>query len=153
MANSVDLQVKVVALDFDGVIANLDVDWNAALRQASKIAGFEIKSLLTYYENNYSTPSFLKVSAQIEAIELCAIATAHPKPYAEDFLKSLQEKQVPIYIVSMQSLKPIKTFLEKHNLYEIPHRYNYQTRLPKQSSPNPIHLQRNKPQSQPDSAC
>ena len=111
MANSVDLQVKVVALDFDGVIANLDVDWNAALRQASKIAGFEIKSLLTYYENNYSTPSFLKVSAQIEAIELCAIATAHPKPYAEDFLKSLQEKQVPIYIVSMQSLKPIKTFL------------------------------------------
>ena len=107
MANSVNLQVKAVALDFDGVIANLDVNWNAALRQASKIAGFEIKSLLTFYENNHATPSFQKVSAEMEAIELCAVATAQPKPYIEDFLKSLQQKQVPTYIVSMQSLKPI----------------------------------------------
>ena len=116
MANRIELPIKAMALDFDGVITNLDVDWNAVIRRASQIVGQDIKSLITFYENNHGTPIFQKVSVEMEKIELQAIKTAQPKPHIEDFLQKLKEKQVPVYIVSMQSLKPIKTFLDQHCL-------------------------------------
>jgi len=116
MANSLDPPVKAVALDFDGPITNLDIDWNAAIRQASQIAGYDIKSLITFYENSHATPVFQKVSCEMERLELYAVATAQPKPYLENFLKTLQDKKIPAYIVSMQSPKPIHVFLDQHSL-------------------------------------
>jgi hypothetical protein len=66
MDNSLNLKnkVKVIALNFDGVITNLNVDWNSAIRSASTIAGYNIKSLLTFYESSQGTPIFQKVSGE-----------------------------------------------------------------------------------------
>jgi beta-phosphoglucomutase-like phosphatase (HAD superfamily) len=118
MANNIDTarKVKAVALDFDGVITNLDIDWNAAIRQASSIVGHDIKSLITFYENNFGTAIFQKVSAEMEKIELDALTTAQASPFIEEFLQKLTEKQVEAYIVSMQSFNVIKKFLEQHGL-------------------------------------
>ena len=67
--------IKLIALDFDGVITNLDIDWKDAIRQASAIIGYDVKSL-TFYENNFGTSIFQKVSTEMEKIELEAIKNA-----------------------------------------------------------------------------
>ncbi len=114
MASSV--KIVAVALDFDGVIANLEVDWNDVIRKISKIAGQDIKSLLTFYEANFGVPIYQKVSAEIENIELEALKKTQLVPFVAEFLKSLQEKQMPVYVVSMQTAKVIQVFLDQQGL-------------------------------------
>jgi len=120
MANSVDetRKVKAVALDFDGVITNLDIDWNAAIRQASSIAGQDIKSLLTFYEKYFGTSIFQKVSSEMEKIELEASRKAQVLPSVKGFLRKLSQQKVEAYVVSMQSFMVVKGFLDQHELTE-----------------------------------
>jgi len=118
MANSVDetRKVKAVALDFDGVITNLDIDWNAAIRQASSMVGQDTKSLLTFYEKNFGTSIFQKVSSEMEKIELEASRKAQVLPSVTEFLRRLSQKKVEAYVVSMQSFKVVKGFLDQNGL-------------------------------------
>ncbi len=118
MANSVgrDYKIKVVALDFDGVITSLDIDWKAAIRQGSAIVGYDIKSLILFYEQNFGTPNFNKVSVEMENLELEAIKKASVLPYVKEALQNLAENRLKAYIVSMQSHRIVKEFLDKHGL-------------------------------------
>ncbi len=118
MANSINKtrKVKAVALDFDGVITNLDIDWNAAIRQASEIAGYDVKSLLLFYENCFGAPIFQIVSSEMEKIELEAIRRSQVLPFVKESLQKLSEKQVQVYIVSMQSFRVVKEFLDQHGI-------------------------------------
>ncbi len=116
MASSINQKVSAVALDFDGVIVNVEVDWKAAIKLASKISGQEVKSLLTFYDQNFGTTSFQKVSTEIEKLELEALKTSPQVPYIEETLKTLAERKIPIYIVSMQTSKAITRYLEQHGL-------------------------------------
>ncbi len=118
MANNIakPAKIRAVALDFDGVIANLDLDWKAAIRQASAIAGYDIKSLITFYEQCFGTPLFQKISAEMEKLEIQALKTSPILPDAKEAIKKLAEKNVGLYIVSMQSNCVIKTFLDQNGL-------------------------------------
>jgi phosphoglycolate phosphatase-like HAD superfamily hydrolase len=116
MASSITPKGSAVALDFDGVIVNVEVDWKAAIKLASKISGQEVKSLLTFYEQNFGTPIFQKVSGEIEKLELEALKTSPQVPYIEETLKTLAEKKIPVYIVSMQTSKALTGYLEQHGL-------------------------------------
>ena len=117
MENSIDLnKVKVIALDFDGVVTNLDIDWYAAIRLASTIVGHDIKSLITFYEASHGTPIFQTVSKRIEQIELEALKEAKLTPFIREFLQKLSEMHVETYIVSMQSALVVKKFLSEHDL-------------------------------------
>lgn len=114
MARSLD--IKAVALDFDGVVTNLDVDWKDAIRRASKIAGYEVKSLNVFYENNGETGLFKKISDEIEKLELDAIKKTQPKPSIKEFLQKICAQKIKLFIVSMQSRKVVETFLNTHGL-------------------------------------
>jgi len=118
MANCVDetRKVKAVALDFDGVITNLDINWDAAIRQASSIVGQDIKSLLTFYEKYFGTTIFQEVSSEMEKIELQASRKAQVLPSVEEFLRKLSQKNVEAYVVSMQSSTVVNGFLDQHGL-------------------------------------
>lgn len=118
MENSVDPtnKVEAIALDFDGVITNLDIDWNAAIRQASAIVGYDIKSLLTFYEASQGKPIFHTVSREMEKLELQALKNAQLTPFIEDFLQKISESHIGLYIVSMQSAQVVETFLRQHDL-------------------------------------
>ena len=117
MENSVNSnKVKVIALDFDGVVTNLNIDWHAAIRLTSTIVGYEIKSLLTFYEAKYGKPIFQTVSKRIEQLELEALKDAKLTPFIREFLQELSERHVEMYIVSMQSVLLVKKFLSKHDL-------------------------------------
>ena len=117
MENSVNSnKVKVIALDFDGVVTNLNIDWHAAIRLASTIVGYDIKSLLTFYEAKYGTPIFQTVSKRIEQLELEALKEAKLTPFIREFLQKLSEMRVETYVVSMQSALVVKKFLSEHDL-------------------------------------
>lgn len=117
MENSVDLnKIKVVALDFDGVVTNLAIDWRAAIRLASSMVGYDIKSLLTFYEASYDKPIFQTVSKRIEQLELEALKTSKLNPFVKESLQKLHERNVDTYMVSMQSAPVVKKFLSEHDL-------------------------------------
>ena len=118
MANCIDetVKIKVVALDFDGVITNLDIDWNTAIRQASKIAGYDVKSLLTFYEKCFGEPIFQKVSSEMEQIESEASSKAQIQPSLKEFLLKLSQKKIDAYVVSMQSQRVVEGFLNQRGL-------------------------------------
>jgi phosphoglycolate phosphatase-like HAD superfamily hydrolase len=116
MASRITPKVSAVALDFDGVIVNVEVDWKQMIKKASEISGQEVKSLLTFYEQNFGTSTFEKVSPEIEKVELEALKTSPQVPFIEDTLKTLAEKKIPIYIVSMQTKRAITGYLEQHGL-------------------------------------
>ncbi|MCX8153885.1 MAG: HAD family hydrolase [Candidatus Bathyarchaeota archaeon] len=109
-------KIKVVALDFDGVITNLNIDWDEALRLASIAAGYNVTNLIPFYEASYGTSVFHKVSKLIEQLELNALKDAVPTPSTIEFLGKLAEINVDTYIVSMQSTHVVKEFLNKYNL-------------------------------------
>jgi beta-phosphoglucomutase-like phosphatase (HAD superfamily) len=109
-------KIKIVALDFDGVITNLKVDWNYAIRLASQITGYDIRSLLTFYETSHDTPTFYLVSREIEKIELEAMKSAEPTPFLDEFLDKIVKANAEICLVSMQSALVIEMFLMRHNL-------------------------------------
>jgi beta-phosphoglucomutase-like phosphatase (HAD superfamily) len=108
--------VKVVALDFDGVITNLSVDWKSAMRLASEIAGCDVKSLLGFFEASRGKPVFQAVSKEVEKVELEALKDAEVTPFIRDFLRKISERHVDMYIVSMQSAVVVKKFLGDHGL-------------------------------------
>ena len=118
MASNIGKNVKItaVALDFDGVITSLDIDWRAAIRQASAIVGYDVKSLLLFYEEQFGKPLFEKVSGEMEKLELESIKKAQLLPYVKEALTQLSEKGIDLYIVSMQTEKVISEFLNKHEL-------------------------------------
>ncbi len=118
MANNISKSGKIsaVALDFDGVITSLNIDWHEAIHQASAIAGYDVKSLLVFYEEQFGKPLFEKVSDEMEKLELESIKRAQLLPYVKEALTQLSEKSVDLYIVSMQTKKVIIEFLNKHEL-------------------------------------
>jgi phosphoglycolate phosphatase-like HAD superfamily hydrolase len=117
MENSVNLsKVKIVALDFDGVVTNLNIDWNHAIRLASDMAGYDVKSILTFFEASEGKPIFKTVSREIEKLELEALKKAELTPFITDFLQKISESHVEVYIVSMQSARVVKKFLGDHGL-------------------------------------
>jgi FMN phosphatase YigB (HAD superfamily) len=118
MENSLNLKnkIRVVALDFDGVITNLNVDWNFAIRLASAISGCNIRSLLTFYEFSHGTASFQKVSSEMEKLELEALKRAEPTPFFREFLQEISATCSEMYVVSMQSAVVVEKFLREHDL-------------------------------------
>ena len=101
MANNIDNvgRVKVIALDFDGVITSLEIDWKAAIRQASTIAGYDVRSLILFYENNFGALIFEKVSSEMEKIELEAAMKSPLLPYVKETLQKLTKKQVKLLLL------------------------------------------------------
>jgi phosphoglycolate phosphatase-like HAD superfamily hydrolase len=86
------------------------------IKQASEISGQNVKSLLVFYAQNFGTPTFQKVSQEIEKFELEALKTSPQVPYIEETLKTLKGKKIPVYIVSMQTTRAITSYLEQHGL-------------------------------------
>jgi phosphoglycolate phosphatase-like HAD superfamily hydrolase len=118
MANTIaePAKIKAVALDFDGVMTNLDLDWKVAIRQASEIAGYDIKSLIIFYEKCFGTPLFQEISTEMEKLEMQALKTSPVLPHVKENIERLAERKVDLYIVSMQSYRVIKTFLSQNSL-------------------------------------
>ncbi len=114
-------KVKVIALDFDGVIARLDIDWDKVRNKASRIAKQPISSLTAFYEEFHGTQVFKAVSSLIEEYELSAIEKAKPIPEAIRILKEASEHGITVYVTTMQSRVSVVKFLHKHGILRYVH--------------------------------
>jgi beta-phosphoglucomutase-like phosphatase (HAD superfamily) len=94
----------------------LDIDWDHAIRQASAVAGYNVKSLLAFYEKTHDSPIFQRVSEEIEKLELVALKNATVNPFISEFLRTISENRIEIYLVTMQSEKVVEKFLRETNL-------------------------------------
>ena len=96
MANNIEKtgKIKTVAMDFDGVITSLNINWKAAVHQASTIVGHDIKSLNLFYEECLDTEDFQKVSSEMEKTELKALKRATVLPYVKEACRHFRKKKL-----------------------------------------------------------
>jgi len=83
--------------------------------EISKAVGFEVHSILDFWDEYFSTRLSNIANNIVEKHELRAIMKA--KPY-DDVEATLREFDGEIYIASMQSKKALNIFMEKHGLKE-----------------------------------
>lgn len=103
----------VLILDFDGVITKLDIDWVKVREEVSKAVGFQVNSLVDFWDKYFGTELFHVASGVVEKYEVEEALRA--KPY-EDVEKALNAFKGKVYIASLQSKKALYLFLEKNGL-------------------------------------
>ena len=82
-------QISCVILDFDGVITNIDVDWDLLRERASNMTGALINSLLAFFDKYHGTDVFYMVSNEVELFEEKALEDATAAPNAINTLKKM----------------------------------------------------------------
>jgi len=103
----------ILVLDFDGVIADLNIDWHLLRAEVSRTVGFKVDSMLSFWENYFGTKLFYPANDIVERYELeAALNTA---PY-NDVKPALESFKGIVYLASMQSEKVIDFFLDKYDL-------------------------------------
>jgi len=114
-----DRRIKVLVLDFDGVITpRINVDWEQVREEASRLAGFRITSLLEFYREFFDTSVFWRVSEFVKEHEISAAKESDLTPCMDELLKRASGSGVKVFIASMQAREPILNFLHKHGLEE-----------------------------------
>jgi len=108
--------IKVVVLDFDGVITNLSIDWKYVRSVASSTTGFEVRSLLDFWREYFGTELFFRVSKLVENFEFRAVQVAKPIHEVVKLIKYVAGRGVKVYIATMQSKASVNFFLEKYGL-------------------------------------
>jgi len=103
----------VLILDFDGVITKLDIDWVKVREEVSMAVGFQVNSLVDFWDKYFDTELFYVASRVVEKYEVEEALRA--KPY-EDVEKALNAFKGKVYIASLQSKKALHLFLEKNGL-------------------------------------
>jgi len=110
--------VKILVLDFDGVVTRLDVDWRTIRSEASEIAGFEISSLNDFWRDYFGTDIYFAVSRYVEAFELEAAEAAKPVKGVAEVIEHAAQKGIKVYIATMQPKALVERFLKKHGLID-----------------------------------
>lgn len=104
---------KLILLDFDGVITNINIDWDSLRKIISAKLGFPISSFNHFFQHNFNSLEFDRVDKIVEQYELQAIKQSKPFDDVNSFLEHIS---YPKFIVSMQSEKALLLFLKKYNL-------------------------------------
>ena len=108
--------IKVVVLDFDGVITFLDIDWGYVRSLASDAAGFEVGSLLDFWRDYFGSELFFRVSELVEDFEVEAARAAVPVSEVAELIREAAGRGVKVYVATMQSEASVIRFLRKHGL-------------------------------------
>ena len=103
----------VLILDFDGVITRLNIDWVKVRGEVSRVIGFNVDSLVDFWDKYFGTEIFDLASRIVERYELEEVLRV--KPY-DDVEKALQSFNGKVYIASLQSKNALKIFLQRNRL-------------------------------------
>ncbi len=104
----------IIALDFDGVITRLDVNWAEVREQVSRILGRKVSSLIELLESSFGTDLFYTLSSLVRIHEEESIERAVPFEDAVLFLKNV--RHVKVYIATMQPRDLVYRFMLRHDL-------------------------------------
>ncbi|AET33369.1 hypothetical protein P186_1968 [Pyrobaculum ferrireducens] len=106
---------RVVVLDFDGVIARLDVDWASLRRAVRDRLGLDVRSINEAFRELCGTPFFFALHEFVEAYEVESAARAGVFPDVAHFLEKWSGVAA---IASMQSERAIRLALSLSGLDE-----------------------------------
>ncbi len=109
----------IIALDFDGVITRLDVDWEKVREQVSRILGRKVSSLIELLESSFGTDLFYTLSSLVRTYEEESIERAVPFEDAVLFLKNAEH--VKVYIATMQPRDLVHRFMSRYGLLRYVH--------------------------------
>lgn len=107
------MENTVLVLDFDGVVAKLNVDWPKVYSKVSEVAGYRVTDLITFWKNTYGTSLYDKANKIIEEYEMEAIAKSE---IYDDVIEALELFKGRKYLASMQSQKVLEKFLEEYGI-------------------------------------
>ena len=107
------MENAVLVLDFDGVVAKLNVDWMKVYSRVSEIAGYKVTDLITFWKNTYGTSIYDKANKIIEEYEMEAISKSE---IYDDVIEALELFKGRKYLASMQSQKVLEKFLEEYGI-------------------------------------
>ncbi|WP_461866915.1 HAD family hydrolase [Thermococcus sp.] len=102
-----------VVLDFDGVIAKVDLDWSLVKEKVSLETGIKIDSFTEFFNSNFGSPEYDLVSRALEKYEKSALEAASPYPDVKVVLEAINR---PLIIATMQTESVVRSFLKKHEL-------------------------------------
>ena len=115
MRSSSGYEVKVLVLDFDGVITSLDLDWGRVKEEVSRAVGFRIVRLRRFWCEYFGTGLFRRVNELVKRYEVEALGRAEPFPEAASLILGACGR-ARIYIATLQPREPVAEFLERHGL-------------------------------------
>jgi len=110
------MEFRVIAIDFDGVIANLPIDWKSVRNKVSKVVGYKVESIVDFYKKNYGTDVFWRVSEFIKKVELEAILKARLNEPVLELMRKAKALGIPVYIVTLQCREAVLKFMNSYNL-------------------------------------
>jgi len=108
--------VKAMAIDFDGVITYLDMNYAFLRNKASELSGRRVRTLTEFFAKFFSTDEFWKVSNMVKQYELKAVENAPLNPEAIELIENAYRKNISIYLTTAQSREPVEIFLERYRL-------------------------------------
>ncbi len=110
--------VKAVAIDFDGVLTRLDLDYPMLRRRASQILGREVTSLQRVFNEEFGKPAFYLVNELVREAEVKVVQDAPVFKDGVALVKQLYGEGKSLYLTTMQSLEPVVIFLQDHGLVQ-----------------------------------
>jgi beta-phosphoglucomutase-like phosphatase (HAD superfamily) len=110
---------KILLVDFDGVLAKLDVNWNEVKARVSRELGIPVESLTMLLRQVWGTELYWKISRIIEEYELKALPRAKPLHGSIEGLYYAKGLRLKVYIASFQSESVIRGFLQAWKLDSI----------------------------------
>lgn len=104
---------NIIVLDFDGVITRLDIDWNHVIRETSRVIGFEIQSLHSFFESYYGSPLYEAAHEFVKDYEIRAVCESKLFPDVELALGLIKGRA---YLTSMQANEALRLFITRNRL-------------------------------------
>jgi phosphoglycolate phosphatase-like HAD superfamily hydrolase len=105
-----------IVLDFDGVMTSLDVDWKVLHAGIEAKLNLTFDSFADFFERNYGSLEFERVSDLVKQTELEAVKRSEPYSDVLPALEMIRNEGSKAYISSMQSRDVLNYFLEKFEL-------------------------------------
>ncbi len=100
--------IRAVLADMDGTLVAVPHDWTAIRRELGVGPGSILAQLDAFPE-----PERTRRFQQLEAIERAACREARPAPGAERFLELLEERGLPVALVTNNSQESVRDVLER----------------------------------------
>jgi len=108
--------VKVLILDFDGVLACVRVDWGYVRGRLSEVLGFRVASILKLLRESYGTPTHRVVSEFVKHFEEAGLRGSKPTSFATTYLPKAFEAGLRAYVATMQESGTAEEFLRRWGL-------------------------------------
>ncbi len=108
--------VKVLILDFDGVVTCVKVDWRYVRARLSEILGRRVTSILQLLREEFGTPTHRVVSSFVRYFEEKGLRDSRPTSFALKYIPAALNAGLRVWVATMQESGTADSFLRRWGL-------------------------------------